>query len=710
MKFKKGGPTMYNLDDIEYNVIRTNEKYNKKNIEYLNLECAFDIETTSAYTSDGKKFAFMYVWTFGLKDENHIIHGRTWEEFIKLCEYLQEHFKLSESRRLICYVHNLEFEFQFMRKYFKWVDVFSPEERKPIKAVTSYGIEFRDSYILSGLSLENTAKNLTEHTIKKMVGNLDYELIRHSKTPLTKEEMEYIINDVVIILYYINEQIKLYGDISKIPLTNTGRVRRFVRDRCYYTNKNHSKSSAGKYRRYRQIMEDLTLTKEVYLMLVRAFMGGFTHANANYTGKILENVTSIDFTSSYPAVMLSEKFPMSKPIKTELTKEKDFEYYNQRYGLLFNIRFTNLISKIPQENYISASKCWDTELVQENNGRVYRAKRLTTTITNIDFEIIKQCYTWDKAEISDLYRFHMGYLPKSIIESIIELYKKKTVLKGVEGYEAEYLLSKGMLNSIYGMAVTRIVRDEIKYNDDWTIESADIDKQIKEYNKSKNRFLYYPWGVWVTAYARRNLWYGIISMGEDYVYSDTDSIKFLNYEKHRPFIEKYNKHITAKVKRMCEYYNIDYEKELLPKTKDGKVKPIGVFEIDGHYKRFKTLGAKRYLVEYENGEMEMTVAGLSKKNGLKYLQKISKDNTEVFNNFNDEMYIPAEYTGKMTHTYLDEAQEHKILDYLGNEGVGSALSAVHLEKADFTLSLARQYVDFIENLQKGYIYTGLDYL
>lgn len=700
---------MYNLD-IECNVIRTNQKYNKNNIEYLNLECAFDIETTSTYTSEGSKFAFMYVWAFGLKDENHIIHGRTWEEFISLCEYLQEHFKLSENRRLICYVHNLGFEFQFMRKYLKWIEVFSPEERKPIKALCSYGIEFRDSYILSGLSLENTAKNLTEHTIKKLTGNLDYELIRHSKTPLTKEEMEYLINDVVIILYYINEQIKIYGDISKIPLTNTGRVRRFVRDRCYYTNKNHSKSSQGKYMRYRQIMEDLTLTKDVYLMLVRAFMGGFTHANANYTGKILENITSIDFTSSYPSVMLSEKFPMSRPIKTELTKEKDFNYYRQRYGLLFNIRFTNLISKIPQENYISVSKCWNTELVQENNGRVYRAKKLTTTITDVDLDIIEQCYTWDKAEVSNVYRFYMGYLPKSIIESIIELYKKKTELKNIKGYEAEYLLSKGMLNSIYGMAVTRIVRDEIKYNDDWTIEKADIEKQINEYNKSKNRFLYYPWGVWTTAYARRNIWYGIISMGEDYVYSDTDSIKFLNYEKHRAFIEGYNKHITEKIKKMCEYYKIDYEKELLPKTKDGKVKPIGVFEIDGHYKRFKTLGAKRYLVEFENGDMEMTVAGLSKKNGLEYLKSICKDNTEIFNSFNDEMYIPAEYTGKMTHTYLDEPQEYRLIDYLGNEGVGSALSAVHLEKADFTLSLARQYVEFIENLKKGYIYKGLDYL
>lgn len=690
--------------DIEYEVIRNNKK-----IEYINLECGFDIETTSTYTSEGKKFAFMYVWTFGLKDENYIIHGRTWEEFISLCEDLQEHFNLSENRRLICYVHNLGFEFQFMRKYFEWVDVFSIDERKPLKALCSYGIEFRDSYLLSGFNLELTAKNLTKHKVDKLIGDLDYDLIRHDKTPLTDEEIGYIRNDVIIILYYINEQIEIYGDITKIPLTNTGRVRKYVKDRCYFTNTNHAKSSAGKYQRYRTIMNDLTLDSKVYKMLNRGFMGGFTHANANYTGQIINDVTSIDFTSSYPAVMLSEKFPMSKPIKTEFTKDKNFDYYRKRYALIFNIKFTNLVSKIPQENYLSESKCYEKVKIQENNGRVYRAESLITTITDVDYEIIKQAYTWDKAEVNNVYRFYRGYLPKSIIESIIDLYKDKTVLKGVKGMEVEYVLSKGMLNSIYGMTVTRVVRDDIIYTDDWDIEPANIDEQIAKYNKSRNRFLYYAWGVWVTAYARRNLWYGIISMGDDYIYSDTDAIKFKNYDKHKPFIEDYNKHITSKITMMCNHYRLDYNR-LEPKTKDGVISPIGVWDLDGEYSRFKTLGAKRYLVEYKDTkEMEMTVAGLSKRNGLNYLKTIYKDNTEVFNAFNDEMYIPAEHTGKMTHTYIDEPMTFKLQDYQGKEGTGRALSSVHLEKTDFTLSLARQYQEFIEMAKQGYIYKGLEF-
>ena len=50
-----------------------------------------------------------------------------------------------------------------------------------------------------------------------------------------------------------------------------------------------TKSSKGKYLRYRKIMNDLQLTPETYTF-ARAFMGGFTHANANYTGKVAEDV------------------------------------------------------------------------------------------------------------------------------------------------------------------------------------------------------------------------------------------------------------------------------------------------------------------------------------------------------------------------------------------------------------------------------------
>ena len=692
----------FNLNEIEYTEIRTNKKKT-----YINLECAFDIETTSTYVGEDK-IAFMYLWSMGIGDGEQVIHGRTWESFIEVCNNLQQHFNLSDDRILICYVHNLAFEFQFMRKYFNWLEVFSIDERKPIKALTSLGIEFRDSYILSSFALSRLAKNLLNHKIEKLEGDLDYGKIRHSETPITDNELKYAINDVVIILNYINEQIEMYGDITKIPLTNTGRVRQYVRHNCYYTSRSHSKSSKGKYDRYRKLMGDLELTQEVYDMCKRAFMGGFTHANANYMGKVVEDVTSIDFSSSYPAVMLAEYFPMSEGMKTEFTKEKDFNWYRQNFALIFDVRFTNIRSKISFENYISESKCFELENPIINNGRVYAADTLSTTITDVDFNIIENAYEWDDIQVANVYRFYRGYLPKAIIESVIKLYEDKTVLKDVEGKEAEYVISKGMLNSVYGMSVTDIVRDDIIYLDDWDVGLANPTEQLEKYNKSRSRFLYYPWGIWITAYARRNLWMGIMNMKDDYIYSDTDSVKFINYDKYKPFINKYNSNLLNKVKNMCDYYKLDFNR-LSPKTKDGVVKPIGIWELDGQYTRFKTLGAKRYLVEFNNEDVVMTVAGLSKTNGIEYLKRNSKDNTEVFNKFNDEMYIPSEQTGKMTHTYIDVEMNTPILDYTGIETDVKVLSSVHLEKVDFTLSISKQYVDFISNMMKGYVYKGLDY-
>ena len=686
----------------DYNTIRTNKK-----IEYLNIESAFDIETSSIYVGS-EKSAFMYIWMFGIGYDEPVYYGRTWEEFQELTDTLCDKLQLNRDKRLVIYVHNLSYEFQFMRKYFDWLQVFAISERKPIKAVTTSGIEFRDSYILSGYSLAKTAENLQTHRVEKMVGDLDYSLTRHHKTELTLEEIGYCKNDIEVVNAYINEQIEQYSDISKIPMTNTGRVRTFVRNNCYYTSTNHRKTNKGKYTRYRKIMNDLTLEPDDYKQLKRAFMGGFTHANANYVGKTLENVTSIDFTSSYPASMLAEKYPMSRPFKVEPKTVKEFEDLCSKYAMVFDIEFHNLRPRIYQDNYLSESKAIKLEKPIINNGRIFSADMVGTTLTEVDYSIMKQSYKWDSISVGNVKAHHKNYLPKDIIKSILELYQGKTELKGVEGSEVEYMLSKGMLNSIYGMSVTDIIQDTHEYDDSWGVTPANIEEQIDKYNKSKTRFLYYTWGVWITAYSRRNLWTGIVAMGDDYVYSDTDSIKLLNYENHKEYINNYNELIVRKMNNMMDYYKLD-KKLLAPKTITGVEKMIGVWDYEGTYTRFKTLGAKRYLIE-EDGRLELTVAGLSKKNGIKYMLDYCEGNHEkVFKMFNDNLYIPKEHTGKNTHTYIDHEMTFQATDYLGETVEVHTKSGVHLESAEFTLSIAKQYGIFLNNLVKGYLFKGEKY-
>lgn len=675
---------------------------------YYNIECSFDIETSSVMVQD-QKSAFMYIWMFEIGYNNEVIIGRTWKEFKLLLSMVQQVLELDQFHNLICYIHNMGFEFQFIKDLIKWQNVFAVDERKPIKALSNYGIEFRDSLILSGLNLEKTANNLVSHKVKKQVGSLDYDLVRTPQTDLTDQELLYCIDDVKIVCAYIAEQIEQYGNIARIPLTNTGRVRKLVSFNCFYTNKSHKKSSGSKYKKYRKLMQSLTIKDaQEYHMLQRAFQGGYTHASSLHVGKTLNKVQSYDFTSSYPTVMLSELYPMSKAVELHPRSLKELDEMCKKYCLIFDVKFTGITQKITQETYLSDSKCYDTKDKIVNNGRIVKADQLTTTITNVDFDIIKACYDWKQLSIGKVIGYYKGYLPKPIIESILDLYQKKTTLKNVKGKEAEYLNSKGMLNSIYGMSVTNIVQDLNTFDNEkgWYNEPADIADQIEKYNKNSKRFLYYPWGIFVTAYARRNLWSGILACGEDYCYSDTDSIKCLNMDQHQNYIQKYNDQLKRKLKKMTDHYNID-PSLLSPKTIQGKLKPIGIWDNEGTYDTFKTLGAKRYIV-YQDKELHSTIAGLSKKNGIKYMFEKSGSVDGVFKMFNDDLYIPAENTGKNTHTYIDDPMHYIIKDFKGKQCEIKTPSGVHLSKCEFTLSLSKQYLNFLNRYKKGEIFKGME--
>ena len=689
------------FNDIDYKVYK--KKQGKEYHSYINLAMGLDIETTSLIYNDNK-VAFMYEWTIGIKDGEHIYYNRTMEDLISCLDDLSDLFKTDDYKHIIIYVHNLGYEFQFLKNHLDIKNVFAVKERKPIKVELTNGIILMDSFILSGGSLDYVSKNLQKHKVKKLIGDLDYNLIRHSGTPLTEKELEYCYNDVYIILCYINEQIEQYHDnITHIPLTNTGRVRKYVKNYCMY-------GSQGKHRKfnryYRNTIKGLTLTKDEYVLGKHCFMGGFTHANAYKTGESIENVSSIDFTSSYPYVMTVEQYPMSKGIKVDTSNLtlSEFEKICEKNCCIMKIAFKNIAAKITYDNYLSVSKCVKSKNMVENNGRVFKADFIETNITNVDYDIIKQVYNYDSIAILELYKYRKHYLPKPLIESILTLYEDKTKLKGVKGKEQEYLLKKGMLNSIYGMTVTDIVRDENIYNTDeniWELETVNIDDEIEKYNNKFDRVLFYLWGVFVTAYARKNLWTGILNIKDDYIYSDTDSIKFTNLDKHKPFIKAYNEMVKHKIKNVCDYYDID-KSRFEPKTIKGVSKMLGVWDYEGTSKLFKTLGAKRYM--YYDDDLHITVAGLGKKQGKKYiLNKCKNDIKKCFEFFNNNMYVDENNTGKKTHTYIDQTLELDVIDYTGIKKHVKVASGIYLGGCEFTMSMSDKYLEYLSLLNKGYI-------
>jgi len=667
---------------------------NNKKISYLNIPAAFDIEVSSFYQY-GEKRACMYIWQFGML--NWVTYGRTWKEYFAFIKVLKKVIGIDSTLILPVYIHNLAYEFQFFRKRIDWDKVFLLDERKPVYAI-SEGIEYRCSLKLSSKSLAKVGEDLVKYQDHKHVGDLDYHLIRHSKTPLTSEELGYCEADIRVLLAYIQEKIESDGDVTRIPMTNTGYVRNYCRKECF----------KKKYKEYKQLIGFLTLSPKEYKQLKRGFSGGFTHASAKYVvegkEKVLKNVGSFDFTSSYPAVMIAEKFPMSPGREittlgdgTDEEKWNRLHYYLKKYCCLFDITLEHVIAKLDYDHPISASKLIYKEGVVEDNGRVVYADKLTITCTEQDFFTYSEFYNWDSYQIHVFRVYDKGYLPTDFVKSIIELYKRKTILKDVTGEEINYMISKNMLNAAYGMIVTDIVREILEYEEDYLPKrKPDIEEAINKYNNQTKRFLFYPWGVWITSYARRNLFSGIKAVGKDYIYSDTDSIKIFNPEAHMDYINWYNQRITKKIERAAIHHKID-PVELSPLNKKGVPKPIGIWEYEGMYKRFKTLGAKRYLVQKQDGSYQLTVAGVNKKMALEYLVKTYGD---PFKGFTHKMVIPPEYSGRLTLTYIDEPISGYVTDYLGNTAYYEELTAIHMEPSEYTMSMSDTYRIFM-NMMYG---------
>ena len=669
-----------NLDFLKrlraYETVTTN-----KNVTYVNIPSAFDIETSSFYIN-GEKKATMYIWMFGIDDM--VTYGRTWTEFETFIHILQQILGLNKDVRLVTYVHNLAYEFQFLRKHLEWNEVFLLEERKPVYC-HSDGIEFRCSLKLAGgKSLAKVGEDLQKYKVEKRVGDLDYSKVRHSKTPLSEKELGYCENDIRVLLAYIREKIETDGDITKIPLTNTGYVRNYCRKACY-----------SRWKKYRNLMEQLTIEPDEYSQLKRAFQGGFTHANAHYVNQILELVASQDLASSYPTVMVLEKFPMSKAKHIDHIEDREeFIKLLSTYCCMFDLELTDVEPKLFQDNPISASKCYVLEGAVENNGRVVYASRLKITCTEQDFFTYSLFYKWEEYKISNMNVYERGYLPTPFVKSILKLYKDKTELKGLVDQTVNYMISKNMINAAYGMMVTDINIKNFVYSDgEYSTSPPDLASNMEKYNKNIRRFLYYPWGVWVTAYARANLFSAIAALGNDYVYADTDSVKYLNYEKHTEYFSRYRETIMSKIKAAAEHHNID-ESEFSPQNSKGKALTIGLWDFEGVYDKFKTLGAKRYLVE-KDGKLTLTVAGVNKKSACQYLESTG----DPFGQFQKDLVIPTDWTKRNILTYIDEEISGVVLDYLGVPNKFEELSSVHMEGTEYSFSMSDSFVKYLKGLR-----------
>lgn len=626
-------------------------------------------------------------WTLSIRAFNKNIatlYGNTPTELTDCIERLQNALKGDET---YIYWHNMSYDWVFIRRHM-FVKFGHPERQLntkshyPIFIKFANGVCFRDSLCLAQRKLEKWADDLNvEH--KKAVGKWDYNKIRHQHgNYFNSGELEYIECDTLAGVECIDALMQaLHKHIYSMPYTATG----IPREECRKLGKKHGA---------RESFLKVVLDYERYIQATRVYHGGYTHANRYKIERIIKNVICHDFSSSYPAVMLTEKYPAEAFQPYEDCSLDDIIEMSDDYAFMFKlilmgdgerpIHLKNLREPMP---VLQFSKC--IKIVNDvlDNGRVLEADYVEIYVNEIDARIIKEQYSWSKHICTEVYYARKDYLPRWFTDYVYTLYYDKCTLKN--GDPVLYALAKAKLNSLYGMCVQKSLKENLvedyltgEYTDE-PIINPDTDEPYTEpelyqkYIDNNNSVLPYQWGVWVTSFAMYNLFTlskccikhcedGSIENG--FVYSDTDSIysEYWNEEK----LKEYNDNALAKL-RANNYEPVIY---------DDKTYIPGLAEFDGAYSEFVTLGAKRYCCRYSNdprnkeknrGKLKITVAGVP-KSGVDCLN-------DDINNFKSGFIFPGTKTGKLTHHYIIE---DGIVDENGDERGDS----VDLTPCDYLLS------------------------
>lgn len=563
----------------------------------------------------------------------------------------------------IVYFHNYSYDYSFLRR-FLFKEFGYPNKSLNIKAhyplfmKFDCGIEIRDSLILAQKSLEKWAADMgVEH--QKAVGKWNYTKFRSQNYKFSKNELQYIENDTLAGVECLNKLMHMLNKkVYSMPYTSTGIIREEI-------------VKIGLENGARELFLSCVPTYEQYVKLTKLFHGGFTHANRFYIDEFLKMlVQCFDFTSSYPFVMLTEKYPMEKfhsmgdcKLKDILQDSKDTAYMFKL--IMYKVELKEHDHVMPALQY---SKCVECVNPVIDNGRILSADYVEIYLNEIDASVIADQYKAESHICTEVEYAHKDYLPRWFTDYIFELFRKKCELSFDEKDEIDYRLQKGKVNGCYGMTVQKSIADLIvedfntfEYKIDRPEDDAEYNKQLhKEYEKyikKKRHILLYPWGVWVTSYAFRNVHElnKCVKPEEEgglLLYNDTDSAYASGWDLDK--IAAYNANCLNKL-RANNYGSI---------TLRGKTFTLGIAEhkpLKDDYTEFKILGAKRYAGRCKaDNKIHITVAGVPKK-GAECL------NDDLYN-FTKDFIFPGSKTGKKTHVYF---VSDIYIDAEGNETADS---------------------------------------
>lgn len=594
-----------------------------KTVYYLEEFISLDTETS--HIEDNTWINSIQVL---FKDQYY--HFRKPSELINFYNALIDFYHIDFYHRLVTVIHNASYDLSYLLPY---IQLYLPEKdnrdgiydgKNKIKKYRQGGLEFRCSFMLSGESLESWSKNLNTKN-KKQIGIYDYSKIIYQDTELNEDEKLYDEMDVRALHDCYKKQMEIYGDnVATVPNTSTGYVRRDFR------------AASRKMNRYREVIfQHGRLDVESYKFCVNSYAGGYTHNNRFEKDKIITGLIGHrDFRSMYPSVMRCYPLPFGEPqifyskrSKYTIKIQELLDLY-PKYSTIAQINISEVSLKDPNITmpFMQSSKLIYNKIdkLLLDNGRIlYFKGHCTTYIDNHTLKILSEQYNI-KGKILKVYAFENIMMPKCLAVAIDEYFKEKANRKilvkeaekkygkgSEEHLEAEmyYLLAKKKLNGIYGMFATNPVGDsvdfdidlpeffsEVKYNDDQHIEEA-----LNNYYGSRNSFLTYQVGVFVTALARYELYEYIKLIGyENVLYCDTDSIFYKKNSEIESKIEKLNdeKHKNAVALNAFVTDN------------NGKDIYYDVFEPEDDLIEFKGLHSKCYGFVTTENKFSCTIAGV----------------------------------------------------------------------------------------------------
>ena len=653
-------------------------KQGKYSNNYWDLRCGFDIETTT-YTDR----AYMYIWQIGIN--NKAFYGNTWDEFNDCLNIMNDYInylnrqKAKEKHKkefkaqAICFIHNIAFEWQFVRKEINITDVFLKSLREPLY-FESNNIKFLDSFQITHMSLAKLAKRYCN--TQKMVGDIDYTVLRNTTDGknLTTKELKYCENDVLILCEFAEYYFNKYLSNNELIYTETSIVR-------------HSLKKAFKEQSQltkQDIFEMYPKTFNEYLMYMEyLFAGGWVKSSVDAFGKVLTNIKCKDITSSYPAQIAHRYYPISKFKTIKIDSKQKFNNMLNRYCCILDITLFN-VKKTTIHSIVSTSKIVNNDVgrILVDNGRIAEVEKVRLLMTELDWEIFNKFYDYDKFKII-INNFKIavrGKLPDYVVSTMLDAYERKEELK-LQG--KDYFNEKCFVNMFYGCFVTKIH----KFN--YVFKNGEITKELNDYYKQIRSSVLSPfWGIWCTSWARYQELSAVYENADCIVYGDTDSVK--GYNMPDDYFNSYNNEQIEKNKKLCEKYNKNFD----------LIKELGCWDSEPTYQLFKTIGCKRYIGFDENNKLSVTIAGVPKgtlesivglqANKDKKYYTDSQKALEVMELLKDGQLFT---NCKTSATYNDN--EHS--DIINGELMISK-SSVAINNIDFTIKVSKEYKDYIEQV------------